>query len=246
MQRQGERGEEWISGGFRVEGVPPGHGPRHHPAAGRPPGERARGPGGRGTSSTWPAGPAGSCRVTVRAQILPREFPFIDEFEDFTFANGPVAVGTARQREEYYGEETEDFAIEGEASAPEPAPAKPTVHQRDQLVLDQAGTARTDRREPAPREPGRRSCSAEMEFRDPNGELRTVAARVPLWPAQRLVGLQPEGWAASKERAEGLARRGRRRPPPRRRGRRSRWTSSSGSSTPTASASWGASTPTST
>jgi uncharacterized protein YfaS (alpha-2-macroglobulin family) len=198
MQRQGERAEEWLSGGFRVEEfrlatargtvrlpADPQVGVREVPVD---------------VAVQYLAGGAGrELPVTVRAQVLPREFPVIEEFEDFTFANGPVAVGTSRQREEYYGEETEDFAIEEEAPAPERAAVKPTVHQRDQLVLDQAGTARTTIAN-LPRVTRPQDLLAEMEFRDPSGELRTVAGRVPLWPAQRLVGLQPEGWAASKDR----------------------------------------------
>src|SRR5262249_52567333 len=40
---------------------------------------------------------------------------------------------------------------------------------------------------------------AEVEFRDPNGEVLTAATRVPLWPAARLVGLRPDSWAATKD-----------------------------------------------
>jgi uncharacterized protein YfaS (alpha-2-macroglobulin family) len=39
-----------------------------------------------------------------------------------------------------------------------------------------------------------------MEFRDPNGEIRTVSSTVPLWPAHWLAGILPDSWVASKDR----------------------------------------------
>ncbi len=38
---------------------------------------------------------------------------------------------------------------------------------------------------------------AEVSFNDPNGEVQTVATRVPLWPAARVVGLRTGSWAAA-------------------------------------------------
>ncbi|WP_234413757.1 alpha-2-macroglobulin [Ideonella sp. A 288] len=38
----------------------------------------------------------------------------------------------------------------------------------------------------------------EVSFDDPNGERQTVASRVPLWPAARVVGVKAGSWAAAQ------------------------------------------------
>ncbi|NRF69205.1 alpha-2-macroglobulin [Aquincola sp. S2] len=38
---------------------------------------------------------------------------------------------------------------------------------------------------------------AEVTFNDPNGEVQTISARVPLWPAARVVGVRTGSWAAA-------------------------------------------------
>ncbi len=136
--------------------------------------------------------------VILRSQLRPRPVPSIDTLEDFTFANGSVKEGLSHTPtsdwEDYLGESAGEFVgeVEGEA-------AKPGVHQRQELVLDATGGSRTTiTRLPRPATP--LDLLAEMEFRDPNGETRTVSATVPLWPAHWLVGIQPESWVASKDR----------------------------------------------
>ncbi|MEO8442290.1 MAG: alpha-2-macroglobulin family protein, partial [Betaproteobacteria bacterium] len=64
-------------------------------------------------------------------------------------------------------------------------------------TLDQAGTATIaiDKLPPVEKPA---SLVVEMEYSDPNGELLTVATRVPMHPAAVYVGIKPEGWAASK------------------------------------------------
>lgn len=140
-------------------------------------------------------GAARDLPVTVRAVLQPKEIPPIENFEDFSFATGPVAEGIASRQQEYYGE---DYESEGEDAPPERLPARPTVHQREQVTLDATGTARiTITRVPRVSTP--QELLAEMEYPDPNGELRTVAARVPLWPARWLAGIQPESWVAARD-----------------------------------------------
>ena len=129
-------------------------------------------------------GGAGKLPVMLRAQIRPKVAPTFAPFEDFVFANGVVTEGIIQHNP--YGEE------EGTAAG------QPAVHQRTNLELDVAGTARTAITN-LPRTSTLQEIFAELEFRDPNGEVQTVAATVPLWPAQWLVGLKPEAWAASKE-----------------------------------------------
>ena len=129
--------------------------------------------------------------VTLRAQILPKTPPPFDGFDRFAFANGVVAEGTTRR-----GLADTDEGGEGaEAPAGQIRRAKPVIHQRDQLTLDAAGTARaTIRGLPPAATP--RDLLTELEFRDPAGEVQTVSTRIPLWPASRLVGIRPESSVA--------------------------------------------------
>ena len=43
---------------------------------------------------------------------------------------------------------------------------------------------------------------AELTFNDPNGEVQTVAARVPLWPSAVVLGLRTGAWASSRGAAK--------------------------------------------
>ncbi|HEV8717156.1 MAG TPA: MG2 domain-containing protein [Candidatus Binatia bacterium] len=130
-------------------------------------------------------GGASKLPVMLRAQVRPKPVPTFEPFEDFVFANGSVKEGIMQHNP--YGEEEEGFAA-----------GRPAIHQRTNLELDAAGTARTTITN-LPQTNTLQEVLAELEFRDPNGEVQTVAATVPLWPAQWLVGIKPEAWAASKE-----------------------------------------------
>jgi alpha-2-macroglobulin len=122
--------------------------------------------------------------VTVRAQLTAKALPAFEDFDTFTFANGAVKEGTSRRGR---GEDDDD---EGGAPAPRSGPA---IHQREQLTLDDTGTGRvTITRVPPAATP--QELLAELEFRDPAGEVQTVSTRVPLWPATRLVGVRPESY----------------------------------------------------
>jgi len=137
-------------------------------------------------------GGAGRHPATVRTQVRPRPAPAPEGFEEFSFGAGPVAEGVTRRGT---GVEDADEAPAGRQATP------PAVHQRHELTLDAAGTARvaiTD----LPKVSVPHVVLAELEFRDPNGDVQTVAARVPLWPSRRLVGLRPEAWAASRDRLQ--------------------------------------------
>jgi uncharacterized protein YfaS (alpha-2-macroglobulin family) len=132
--------------------------------------------------------------VTLRAQIRPKAMPAFEEFEDFTFANGPVKEGILRRQANWWEEEAEGE----EESAPPPREGKPAIHQREELVLDATGSARTTIAR-LPRLSTPQDVLVEMEFRDPNGESRTVSSTTPLWPAHRLIGIRPDSWVASKD-----------------------------------------------
>ncbi len=141
-------------------------------------------------------GGAGKLPVKLRTQVQPRGGAGFDSFEGFTFGNGLVKEGIVR-RGSGIGEDEAEGEDEGsEAPAPRDKPLPP---RQQELVLDAAGTARaTIARLPRASQP--MDVLAELEFRDPNGEVQTVSSRVPLWPAKWLVGLQPDSWMATRER----------------------------------------------
>ena len=127
-------------------------------------------------------GGAANLPVTVRAQLSPKTVTAPDDFEGFTFGNGSVVEGTTRPADADAGEDE-----------------RSRIHQRQQLTLDGAGTARATITDlPAADTP--QELRTELEFRDPSGQAQTVSATVPLWPAARLVGIAPERWAATRER----------------------------------------------
>lgn len=121
-------------------------------------------------------GGAGGLPVVLRSQIELTTIS-VPERDDFVFGNGPVKPGIERQ-----GAGTD--AGEGDD-------ATRAIHERQELRLDAAGTARaTIGNLPAVDSPKR--LRAELEFRDPNGEVQTAVATVPLWPAAVVAGLDVE------------------------------------------------------
>jgi uncharacterized protein YfaS (alpha-2-macroglobulin family) len=141
-------------------------------------------------------GSAGSLPVTLRAEIRPLPALTFEAFEGFTFANGIIPEGITRR--EAAGEVEADEEEGAESTGRTPAGAKNPVHERQELVLDAAGTARAAiSRLPQASSPW--ELRAELEFRDPNGEAQTVSSTVSLWPATWLVGIKPDAWVASRE-----------------------------------------------
>ncbi len=130
-------------------------------------------------------GAAKGLPVTIRSQLNPNAFPQFPDFENFTFANGTVTEGIVRE-----GEDIEEAT---------PAQQHQGVHQRIDLVLDAAGGARTEitgiKTATTPIE-----LTAEMEYRDPNGETQTVSNRTTIWPSKRLVGVSIPDWIAASDK----------------------------------------------
>ncbi len=126
-------------------------------------------------------GAAKGLPVTLRSQINKNATPQFADFDDYVFANGDVKPGVVHSEGFSEGTETEQ---------------NPGVHQRKDLILDDAGGARTDISD-IPRDPTPVQVHAELEYRDPNGESQTVSNDVMIWPAKRLVGIQIEDWASS-------------------------------------------------
>ncbi|MEW6272741.1 MAG: MG2 domain-containing protein, partial [Thermodesulfobacteriota bacterium] len=119
-------------------------------------------------------GGAADLPVVLRSQIEPDEVR-VKGHADSSFANGPVKVGIRREGDG--------------ADEPEARRTDGTIHSREELRLDAAGTARaTIAGLPAVEQPKR--LRAELEFRDPNGEVQTAVATVPLWPARVVAGVE--------------------------------------------------------
>ncbi len=142
-------------------------------------------------------GGASGLPVTLRTQSERRYVSF-DDWEDYAFAAGDVKEG----REEYgdafvrAGEFTfadPDLVDEGGG---EPKPRRGTTLA---MTLDAAGGARATVKDvEASEQP--QDLVAELEYRDPNGQTLTSSTRVALWPSKVLLGIKPDGWAASKDR----------------------------------------------
>ncbi len=182
---------QWTSGGFRVEEfrVPLMKGSVRLPA--EPQVAVSQVP--VDVSVQYLAGgAAGQLPVRLRAQIRLGTVRNPDEFERFIFGNGSVQEGVVRRG---ISEEDEEGTAESSGAA------KPGVHQTQDIVLDDAGTAHSAITS-LPQAATVRELLAEAEFRDPNGEVQTVSSTVPLWPARWLVGLKAEEWAGSKDSVE--------------------------------------------
>ena len=127
-------------------------------------------------------GGAGMLPVTLRSEIGPKRLPVFEGFED-------VRVRKRRGARRHRAARGERRGAGGRAAC---------ACRVTELTLDAPGAARTRAcRLPSLDTP--RELTAEMEFRDPNGEIQTVAARIPLWNSRVLAGIRPDRWAISKD-----------------------------------------------
>jgi uncharacterized protein YfaS (alpha-2-macroglobulin family) len=148
-------------------------------------------------------GGAGGLPVKLRSQIEAKSVYFPD-YDGYSFAAGDVTEATQEEGDSVFRLGNNVFADPDEyddddiAAASGDAPKPRPVGQLD-LALDAAGGARATingvGRSDAPRD-----LVVELEYRDPNGETLTAAARVALWPSRVVLGIKPDHWASSKER----------------------------------------------
>jgi uncharacterized protein YfaS (alpha-2-macroglobulin family) len=131
------------------------------------------------TVSFLSGGGAGSLPVRFHHEIKPRHVGAFPGFENYTFSNGRV-------REEIVRGEPETAEVEGYGL------------KSLELTLDKGGSARTSITD-LPPITGPMQILAELEFRDPNGEVQTSSSVIPLWPASRVVGIQPDSWMQSRD-----------------------------------------------
>ncbi len=130
-------------------------------------------------------GGAGNAEVKLRSTVQPRYLHF-DDYDDFVLANGMVKEGIERRSGSRYDDD------EGQVETPKARVMSST------LTLDLSGARRT-KIGPLPKFDTPQEVAAELEFRDPNGEVQTVSSRIPLWTSRVLVGIKPDSWATSKE-----------------------------------------------
>ncbi len=125
-------------------------------------------------------GGAGQLPVKLRYLLEPRYVPAPQAFDEYVFSNGKVHEGLTRG----YGEEgpqTQKYPV-----------------QSQELTLDRSGSARANFTNlPKIEEP--MGITAELDFRDPNGEVQTASSRIPLWPASWMIGIRPDSWALSRQ-----------------------------------------------
>lgn len=127
-------------------------------------------------------GAARGLPVSVRSQVRPAGFQAQHPWAHLSFANGPVQTGITRHG---------SFA-EAEAGADDPV-------RRTGAVLDDGGAARV-RLDALPAVTSPSELLVEMEYRDPTGEVQTIARSQPLLPAERLVALERDEWMTSPDR----------------------------------------------
>ncbi len=165
-------GESWHSGEFRVEEyrVPLMEGKI------RAPSEKQVAPKSIPldlSASYLAGGGASGLPIVVRYQVQDSGSANFDEFEGFEFADGFVKEGE------------EEHSWERDENAEEPRLKSLSS------ALDKAGTVRVTAEDL--KKPEKMSTfSAELEYRDPNGEIQTSSLSFPIYPAERLVGIQAD------------------------------------------------------
>ncbi len=119
-------------------------------------------------------GPAAELPVELRTQLRPHAVGEIAGFEEHAFLRGDVKPGIERRESGW------DESGAGASAVPPPARA---------LTLDAAGGVRTQLAA-VPASDAPQQVVAEVSFRDPNGELQSIAQTIPVWPSERLIGLR--------------------------------------------------------
>ncbi|MCV2361389.1 alpha-2-macroglobulin [Paucibacter sp. TC2R-5] len=130
--------------------------------------------------------------LKLSALLRPRGLSFAG-FEDFSFE--PPRERGANGGEPVY-QEPEGEGAQGEGHA---------VQRDGKLVIDKlAGLS--DRNgaaefllKPLPKIERASELLAELSYQDPNGETKTVAQVLPLWPSQVVLGLRSKGWVSNAE-----------------------------------------------
>ena len=153
-------------------------------------------------------GGAGGAQVKLRALVQPSP-PSFPDYEGFVFANGNVKEGRARQATANWYAGTYELEEPEDGGEGEPADEAPNVPRTpgtrllatQALTLDPAGAARVTLAK-LPKSDVPQSVQTELEYSDANGEILTSSLRMPLWPANVMIGLKPDAWAATRDKVK--------------------------------------------
>ena len=126
-------------------------------------------------------GAASGQPVKLRTEFRPKHV-YMPEYGEYVFNNGPVKTGIVKRGMTRDSEEEDEAGTAKEARDQK-------IQTRD-ITLDISGASRAAVALPKSDTP--REIAAELEFRDPNGEVQTVSSRVPYYPSEYLVGIGPE------------------------------------------------------
>lgn len=124
--------------------------------------------------------------ATVSALLVPRPLRFAG-YEAYAFD-----LPRDARRDGVSGNDDD----ESEASDGLP-PGGRLVADKQALTTDASGAAQVTLTE-LPVLPGPTELQAELSFTDPNGEVQTVATRVPLWPAAVVPGIKASAWVSNR------------------------------------------------
>lgn len=142
-------------------------------------------------------GGAADAPVKLRGLVRPRGVRF-DDYAEFMFLNGAVREGAqAAQRYDWLrGEYVWDD--EDESAAPAALGPDSRVLETRTFNLDGGGGGKVVL-SGVPARDTPQELVAELEYRDPNGEVLTSATRVALWPAQVALGIRTQAWARAAD-----------------------------------------------
>ncbi|HEU5283382.1 MAG TPA: MG2 domain-containing protein, partial [Burkholderiales bacterium] len=143
-------------------------------------------------------GGAANAPVKVRSVVQPRSVRFAG-YEEFTLGAGAVQEGLQEERGRpwYRG----DYLLsDSEGELPAGVDGGPATKplETQSLTLDNGGGGKLTLAG-IPSRPTPQEIVTELEYTDPNGEVLTTSARIPVWPAAVVLGLKPDSWALSKD-----------------------------------------------
>jgi len=143
-------------------------------------------------------GGAAHAAVKLRGLVRPRTVRFADH-DEFAFLRGAVREGV--QDSHRYDWLSAEFGLDqtGEGAAGSGAGGDTRTLGTRAFTLDGAGGGKAVLGEVAAYDTPQ-EVVAELEYRDPNGEVLTTATRIALWPAQIAVGIKAGGWAQAEDK----------------------------------------------
>lgn len=136
-------------------------------------------------------GAAAFLPVTLRGQLQPLELRFPGH-EQASIANGRVRSGEQAIEADWH---VGDYDVDPDVPAPAPGGE---LLRTQRLSLDAGGSARAVFGGLPPLDTPRQLL-AEAEYRDANGETRSTAARVALFPSEVLAGVDSDRWSQPRE-----------------------------------------------